>query len=81
MQRREVAAEATEEVVVTVEVVTVEVVTEAEGIFMGVAISVAMAACILAAGATSVADRLRDRVFAALVLSRSITPDRLPRGR
>jgi hypothetical protein len=66
---------------------TVGVVTEAEGIFTVVAISAAMAAGIsaavrisVAAGATSAVDRLRDRVFAAIVLSRSVTPDRLPCG-
>jgi hypothetical protein len=67
------------------------VATEAEGIFVVAAmaggISAVMAAgisaavCISAAGATSGADRLRDRVFAAIVLSPFITPDRLPCGR
>ena len=68
----------------TVEVVMV-VVTEAEGIFMVAAmaagISAVMVAGISAAGVTSVADRLCDRVFAAIVLSPSITPDQTPCGR
>jgi hypothetical protein len=66
----------------TVEVVTVEVVTEAAGIFTVVAISAvgtSEVACISVAGATSVADRLPDRVFAAIVRSRS-TPDQTPFG-
>jgi hypothetical protein len=79
---------------VTAEVATVEVATEAEGIFMVVAmaggisavgISVAGATSaargISAAGGISGADRLRDRVFAAIVLLPSITPDQLPCGR
>jgi hypothetical protein len=70
----------------------VEVVTEVAGIFTGVAISAVTAADISAvgiseaAGVTSAVDRrdsirLRDRVFAAIVLSLSITPDRLRCGR
>jgi 3-oxoacyl-[acyl-carrier-protein] synthase III len=39
------------------------------------------AVCISAAAAISVADRLRGRVFAAIVLSPSITPDQKPCGR
>jgi hypothetical protein len=35
----------------------------------------------ISAGATSVADRLRGRVFAAIVLSLSIMPGQLPYGR
>jgi hypothetical protein len=76
--------------VVTVEEVMAAEVTEAEGIFTVVAMAadtsaamgagISAAACISAAGATSVADRLRDRVFAAIVLSRFITPDRLRCG-
>jgi hypothetical protein len=71
-----------------VEVATVEVVTEVEGIFTAAAmaggisavgISVAVGAT-SAAGATLVAARLRGQVFAAVVLSPSITPDRLPFG-
>jgi hypothetical protein len=92
MQPRKVAAVAGAMVevvtveVVTVEVVTVEVVTEAEGIFTVAGISAAMAAgisaagCISAAGATSAADRLRGRVFAAIVPSPCITPDQTPCG-
>jgi coenzyme F420-reducing hydrogenase delta subunit len=72
-------------------VVAMEGATEAEGIFvvaamaagisavMGAGISAAV--CISAAGATSGADRLRDRVFAAIVRSLSTMPDRLPYGR
>jgi hypothetical protein len=68
---------------------TVEVVTEVEGIFTAAAmagdisavgISVAVDAT-SAVAVTSAADRLRGRVFAATVLSRSKTPDRRPCGR
>jgi L-asparaginase II len=80
MLPREVAAVATVEEVMAGEV-TVEVVTGAEGIFMVAAISAVMGAGIsVAAGATSVVDRSRDRVLAAIVLSQFITPDRLPYG-
>ncbi|MEA2822181.1 MAG: hypothetical protein QOJ86_4185 [Bradyrhizobium sp.] len=75
----------------TVEVAT-GVVTAAEGIFTVAAISAAMAVgisaagisaavCISAVGATSAAARLCGPVFAAIVLSPSITPDQTPYGR
>jgi hypothetical protein len=73
----------------TAEVATEAEATEVAGIFMVVAMAggISAAVCISVAGATSAAggtlgaDRLRDRVFAAIVLSPSITPDRLPCGR
>jgi hypothetical protein len=83
MLLRKVAAAATVEV-------AMEVVTAVEGIFTVVAdtsaamvagISAAAVRISVAAGATSAVDRLRDRVFAAIVLSPSITPDPTPCGR
>jgi coenzyme F420-reducing hydrogenase delta subunit len=65
--------------------------TAVEGIFVVVAMVVGIlavmvagisaAVCISAVGATLGADRLRGRIFAAIVPSLSIMPDRLPYGR
>jgi hypothetical protein len=56
--------------VVMVEVATVEVVTAVEGIFTVAAMAGGIS---VAVDATSAVDRLRGRVFAAIVLSPSIT--------
>jgi coenzyme F420-reducing hydrogenase delta subunit len=95
MPPRKVAAVVTAAVVVTAVVVTaaavIEAATEVVDIFMVAAMAagisavmvagISAAVCISAAGATSEADRLRGRVFAAIVLSPCIMPDRLPCGR